>query len=145
MTSIEVAASLARRFEGCRLSPYLDSVGVPTIGYGATFYENGERVTLHDERITKERAEELLNWHLSHVFAPQVSKLCPSAKGDRLAALIDFAFNLGVGRLKNSTLRKKVNAGLWDETPREFRKWSMAGGIKLRGLVARREAEIALI
>ena len=58
--SVQVAAALARRFEGLYLTPYLCPAGVPTIGYGATYYEDGTRVTLHDPKITRARAEALL-------------------------------------------------------------------------------------
>ena len=141
-----IAAALARRFEGLRLSPYLCSAGVPTIGFGATYYEDGTSVTLRDPPTTKERAEALLLWMIRTQYMPAVIKLCPAVDNPkRLAALIDFAFNLGVGRLKSSTLRKRVNAGEWDAVPAELRKWTRGGGKVLRGLVIRREAEIALI
>jgi lysozyme len=144
--AVTIAAALARRFEGLYLKPYICPAGVPTCGYGATFYENGERVTLRDAPITKERAEALLLWMIRTQYMPAVIKLCPAVDNPkRLAALIDFAFNLGVGRLKSSTLRRKVNAGDWEAVPAELRKWTRGGGKVLRGLVIRREAEIALI
>ena len=144
--AVQVAAALARRFEGLRLSPYLCSAGVPTIGFGATYYEDGTSVTLRDLPISKERAEALLLWMVRRVYLPAVMKLCPAVdKPQRIAALIDFTFNLGVGRLKGSTLRRKVNAGDWEAVPAELRKWVLGSGKKLRGLVIRREAEIALI
>jgi lysozyme len=88
----------------------------------------------------------LLLWMVRRVYLPAVLKLCPGADTpERLAALIDFAFNLGVGRLAASTLRKRVNAGRWADLPAEFRKWNRGGGLVLRGLVLRREAEVALI
>jgi lysozyme len=145
-TAVEVAAALCRRFEGLYLSPYLCPAGVATIGYGATYYEDGRRVLLTDPPITRERAEALLLWHVRTVYLPAVVKLCPGLNHpDRLAALIDFAFNLGAGQLRVSTLRKRVNAGDWDSVPGELRKWNKAGGRVLRGLVNRREAEVALI
>ncbi len=141
-----VAAALARRFEGCYLKPYLCSAGVPTIGYGATYYEDGTRVTLADYPITKERAEALLMWMVRTVYMPAVMKLCPGIDNpNRIAAITDFAFNLGTGALKSSTLRKKINAGDWDAVPSELRKWTKGGGKVLRGLVIRREAEAALV
>lgn len=144
--AVQVAAALARRFEGLYMTPYLCSAGVPTIGYGATYYENGTRVTLQDPPITRERAEALLLWMVRKVYLPAVVLLCPHVDdANRLAALIDFAFNLGSKRLKSSTLRRKVNAGDWDAVPAELRKWTRGGGVVLRGLVLRREAEIALI
>ena len=144
--AVQVAAALARRFEGLYLTPYLCPAGVATIGYGATFYEDGVRVTLQDPPITRSRAEALLLWMVRTTYLSAVLKLCPGADTPgRLAALIDFAFNLGAGRLAASTLRKRVNAGRWEEVPAEIRKWNRGGGHVLRGLVLRREAEAALI
>jgi lysozyme len=141
-----IAALLARRFEGLYLSPYLCPAGVPTIGYGATYYEDGTRVTLFDPAITKERAELLLVWMIETVYMPAVLRLCPGIDcPNRLAAVIDFVFNLGANNLKQSTLRRRINAGDWDAVPTELRKWVRGGGKVLRGLVLRREAEIGLL
>lgn len=146
MDAVAVAAALARRFEGLYLSPYLCPAGVATCGYGATFYEDGTRVTLHDAPITRARAEALLLWMVRTVYLPAVVKLCPGADTPgRVAALIDFTFNLGAGNLKASTLRRRVNAGDWDAVPGELRRWDKAGGRVLRGLAIRRAAEAALI
>ena len=141
-----VAVELAKRFEGLYLSPYLCPAGVPTIGYGATYYPNGRRVTLSDPAIRREYAETMLIWMVKKVYLPTVLKLCPSIPDPKkLAALIDFTFNLGAGRLKTSTLRKRVNAGRWDLVPSELRKWNKGGGKVLRGLTLRCEARCALI
>lgn len=146
MDAVAVAAALARRFEGLYLTPYLCPAGVPTIGYGATYYEDGRRVQLTDPPITRERAEALLLWMVRTKYLPSVVALCPGARDPgRLAALIDFTFNLGSGNLRASTLRKRVNAGDWDQVPTELRKWVRGGGRVLRGLVLRREAEIELV
>lgn len=143
--SVEIAAALARRFEGCYLTPYLCPAGVPTIGFGATYYESGYAVTLRDPAITRERAEALLLWMVRTRYLPAVLKLCPGVDTpDRLAAMIDFAFNLGNGKLQSSTLRKRVNAGDWKNVPLELMKWSKAGGKVLAGLTKRRAAEAAL-
>lgn len=144
--AVQVAAALARRFEGLYLSPYLCPAGVPTIGYGATYYEDGSAVLLTDAPITRERAEALLLWMVRTRYLPAVVRLCPGVDSpERLAALIDFTFNLGTGNLQASTLRRRVNAGRWDDVPTEFRRWVRAAGRRLRGLVMRREAEIELI
>ena len=142
--AVKVAAALARMFEGLYLTPYLCPAGVPTIGYGATYYEDGTRVTLSDLAITRERAEELLLWMVRTKYLPAVIRLCPGVQDPRLlAALIDFTFNLGAGNLKTSNLRRCVNAEDWEALPAEFRKWVRGGGRVLKGLVRRREAEIA--
>lgn len=143
-----ITLALIRRFEGLYLSPYICPAGVPTIGYGATYYEDGTRVTLRDAPITRVRAEALLLWHVQTVYLPAVLKLCPAIVHEtpgRIAALIDWTFNLGAGQLKASTLRKRVNSGDWADVPDQIRKWNKAGGRVLRGLTIRREAEAQLI
>lgn len=143
---LKLASALCRRFEGLYLSPYLCPAGVPTIGYGATFYEDGTKVSLRDKPITKERAEALLTWHLEHGFLPGVTRLCTGVDTpERLAALLDFAFNLGLGNLKASTLRKRVNQGDWLDAKVQIMKWNKAGGRILKGLTRRREAERQLL
>jgi hypothetical protein len=59
-------------------------------------------------------------------------------------ALVDFAYNAGVGALAKSTLLKRVNAEKFDEVPAEFMKWTKGGGKELPGLVRRRRAEVKL-
>lgn len=143
--AVAVAAALARRFEGLYLLPYLCPAGVPTIGYGATYYENGTRVTLTDPPITRDVAEALLLWMVRTRYLPAVVKLCPGVDSpELLAALIDFTFNLGAGNLRVSNLRRRVNVRDYDAVPAELRKWNKAGGRVLRGLTLRREAEIAV-
>lgn len=147
-TPINVAAALCKRFEGFRSRPYLCPAGVPTIGYGATHYLNGVRVTLKDPPITQEMAERLLLAQLERVYLPQVFRLCPALRqqpAERVAAIIDFTFNLGAGNLGTSTLRRRINAGAWALVPHELAKWVFAAGQRLRGLALRRDAEIALV
>lgn len=144
--AVQITAALCRRFEGFYSQPYLCPAGVASVGFGATYYEDGRAVRLTDPPVTRERAEELLLWHVRNVYLPAVVKLCPGVNTpERLAALIDFAFNLGNGNLRASTLRRRVNAQDWEAVPGELRKWVFAGGRKLRGLVLRRQAEAALI
>lgn len=144
--AVKVAAELARRFEGLHLRPYLDPVNIPTIGYGATYYLDGRTVRLTDPPITKDEAETLLLDMVRRVYLPAVLKLCPQVRDPyKLAALIDFAFNLGAARLSASTLRRRVNEDNWGAACSELMKWVRGGGRVLRGLVLRREAERALI
>lgn len=140
--AVDIAAALARRFEGFVPHPYLCPAGVPTIGYGATFYEDGRRVKLTDPPITRERAEALLLWCVRTLYLPAVLRLCPDVDTpERLAALIDFTFNLGAGNLRASTMRRKVNAGDWDAARVQVMRWVMAAGRRLKGLERRRAAE----
>ena len=75
--AIAVAAALCRRFEGLYLTAYLCPAGVPTIGYGATYYRGGRRVTLSDPPMTRAQAEALLEWMVTTKYLPEVMRLCP--------------------------------------------------------------------
>jgi len=124
-----------------RAAPYLCPANVPTIGWGATRYADGTRVAMTDTPITRDRADALLLWELATceravdilVRVP----LHPLSRG----ALVSFAFNVGSGALKRSTLLRYVNAGRWGAVPAEFAKWRMGGGRVLAGQVRRRAAE----
>lgn len=147
-TAIEIAAELCRRFEGFYAHPYLCPAGVPTIGYGATHYLDGRRVQLTDPPVSKAAAERMLVRQIELVYLPAVVRQCPAARtwsAGRLAAIIDWTFNLGEGQLRASTLRKRLNEGRWGEVPGELRKWVYGGGKRLRGLELRREAEVRLV
>ena len=144
--AVQIAAALARRFEGCYLRPYLCPAGVPTIGYGATYYEDGVRVTLADQPISRERADSLLLWMVKTRYLPAVASLCPHLDStERLAAIIDFTFNLGAGALRASTLRRKINAEQWEGACVELNRWNKARGRVLDGLKKRRAAECNLV
>lgn len=144
--AVHVAAALCRRFEGCYLQPYLCPAGVPTIGYGATYYEDGRAVMLLDPPITRGRAQALLLWMVRTRYLPAVLRLCPGIDSPaRLAAIIDWTFNLGSGALRASTLRRRINASRWGDVPAEIRKWDKAGGRRLKGLTRRREVEVAVL
>jgi lysozyme len=144
--AIAIAADLCRHFEGLRLKPYICPAGYATVGYGSTFYPNGRRVLITDPPITREYANEILAYDLEK-FLAGVLVQCPVLSGQtrRLAAITDFAFNLGLGRLKASTLRKKINAQDYEGAKEELAKWVRGGGRVLPGLVRRRNAEIALL
>ena len=136
---------MIKAFEGFRASPYKCSAGVPTIGYGATFYPGGKKVTMTDPAITEEQAVGLLaNMLVS--FEKYVDSYCiDTITQNQFDALVSFAYNLGPANLKASTLLKKVNINPNDESiSLEFMKWVKAGGKTLKGLVRRREEESKL-
>lgn len=144
--ALRLVMRLCLAFEGLYLKPYLCPAGVPTIGVGSTRYLDGRRVKLSDPPITREHALVLLRHKLLTEFMPGVRALCAAVdEPGRLAALTDLAYNIGLGNLKASTLRRVINAGRWDRVPGEMRKWVRGGGRVLPGLVKRREAEIALL
>ena len=149
--NLELAAELCRRFEGFKSKPYLCPAGVPTIGYGSTYYADGRKVTLQDPPMDEPTARALLMTELHHTYAPAVIRQCPNllllaAKGDigKLNAIVDFCYNLGVGRLQTSTLKRKINAQDWEGAKEQLKLWTRGGGKVLNGLVKRRDAECAL-
>ena len=129
---------LIKRFEGVRLHAYKCPAGVPTIGYGHTV---GVRM---GQSITLAQAEQLLRDDLPIYEVGVLSFVKQPLTQGQFDALVSFAFNLGVGALGKSTLMRRLNAGDYAGAAGEFGKWVNAGGIRLRGLVLRREAERAL-
>lgn len=151
--NLEIAAELCRRFEGYRAKPYLCPAGVATIGYGSTYYSDHHKVTLQDPPMDEPTARALLLAELTHTYAPGVLRLCPvllplAVKENdwrKLNAIVDFAYNLGIGRLQSSTLRRKVNALDWEGAKEQLMLWTKGGGRVLPGLVKRRSAESELL
>jgi len=135
---------IIKRFEGWSPVPYLDPIGIPTIGYGSIWGLDGKRVAMTHLEINTIIGEALLARELVHV-EQAVNRLIrvPLTDG-QFAALVSFTFNLGSGRLQGSTLRMKANRGDMLGAADEFPKWRRAGGRILRGLVRRRAEERAL-
>ncbi len=143
---VKIVVDLAAEFEGLELKPYLCSSGVPTIGYGTTFYPNGQKVTLQDPEITETYARFMRDRWIEKVCIPAVLKLVKVELTDnRLAALADFVYNIGEEQFRTSTLLKVINAGEWDKVPAQLERWIYSKGKKMPGLIRRRKAEIALI
>lgn len=146
--TLDTAAALCRKFEGFYSRPYLCPAGVATIGYGTTRYADGRPVALTDAPIDRAAAEQLLLWELTRTAAPAVQRLCPALYGQSpqaFNAVVDFVYNLGAGRLQTSTLRRKLNAADWAGARAQLLLWVRGGGRVLPGLVARRQAEAALL
>jgi lysozyme len=145
----KVAIDLAKRFEGfCRVPkldpdrayPYVCPAGFWTIGYG-------HLCDAKHPPITMEEGEAYLADDMADALRATL-RYCPVLAAEpegRLAAIVDFTFNLGAGRLQASTLRRRVNQRDWPGAALELRKWVHGGGRVLPGLVARRQAEIALM
>lgn len=144
------AVELIKRWEGLHkvgpdglIYPYLDPIGIPTIGYGFT-----DRRIVQSAPHTRPRMDALLDWYVWTLEA-QVIRLSPRlavpANADRLAAIVSFVFNLGIGAYERSALRRKIDAGDWASAAKEAKRWIYASGRVLPGLVARRSDEASLI
>ena len=145
--NLELAAEMCKRFEGFRSKPYLCPANVATIGYGSTYYADKRKVTLEDPPMDEPTARALLMIELEHTYLPGVLRNCPGLITDvrRCNAIVDFAYNLGTGRLQTSTLKRKINANDWEGAKEQLMLWTKGGGKVLPGLLKRRTAECALL
>lgn len=146
----QAAIELAKRFEGFERKvkrgieitavPYICPAGYWTIGFGH----------LCDQKhppITEAEAEIYLR-HDLQVALSGTLRCCPvlaTEPDGRLAAIVDFTFNLGAGRLQTSTLRRRVNQRDWVNAEKELGRWVYGGGRALPGLIARRQAECLML
>lgn len=138
MKTGEQGIALIKLSEGSRLDAYEDSVGVPTIGYGHTV-----GVKLGD-MINEEQAEEFLREDLTHVELVIESAVHVNLAQHEFDALASFAFNVGTGALRDSTLLRLLNENQRVKASCEFVKWHNAGGRALKGLAVRRWREMGL-
>ena len=142
-TVVEQLASLyvlIKRFEGCRLMPYICPAGVWTCGWGSTGAD-----VIPGRAWTQAYADRRMQDDALR-FALGVLRLAPGKLvGERLCAIADFAYNCGLGNFQASTLRRRILADDWDDVPAQLRRWVYGGGRVLPGLVLRREAEAALV
>ncbi len=143
--AVGAAIKLIKKWEGFIPEAYLCPAGVPTIGYGSTFYEDGEEVKMTDEKIDRDRAQEILISHVKDVEAQVRRVLKHELSPNQLGALISFTYNLGIGNLKRSTMLILINNDPSNQNiERELKRWVKSGGKVLNGLVARRAEESEL-
>ena len=137
MKASQKLIDVIKRFEGCRLTAYQDSVGVWTIGYGHTVgVKKGDRITQY-------QADQFLREDLAKFEAVATKTRGVNTQG-RFDAVTDFCYNCGQANFASSTLKKYIESGrsTW-EIQEQFLRWVNAGGRKLGGLVSRRVWEAA--
>lgn len=140
----EKGLNLIKEFEGLRLKPYKDAVGIPTIGYGNTYYEDGRKVSLSDPAITEERATELLKMVVKRYEDAINRYVQVPITQNQFDALVSFAYNVGNENVRKSTLMKLLNRKQYTEAADQLLRWNKAGGKTLKGLTRRRQAERTL-
>ena len=128
---------------------YNDPVGYCTVAYGHLIKKarcNGTEPRKFQGKVPEPFGAEVLQGDMAGAEIVVLNALADRLElnDGEFAALADFAFNVGPGNFQNSTLLKRVRARKYDQIPFEFRKWTMASGQILPGLVQRREKEIAL-
>lgn len=140
MTPSQKAIDIIKKWEGCKLTAYQCSAGRWTIGFGSTMYQDGTKVKQGD-KISKEKAEELLMWEVSRKSA----MIKANMSQNQFDALCSFSYNVGIGALLDSTLYKKVRLNPNDKTIKdEFLRWNRVKGKVIDGLTNRRIDEAKL-
>lgn len=126
---------LIKKFEGCKLYAYRDSVGIPTIGYG---HIKNVKMGMS---ITQQQAEQFLKEDIVPI-EKELNGLCINFSQNQFDALCSWIFNLGIGRFNNSTLKDYIVARRKDtDIAGQIVRWVYAGGKPLLGLKKRRVEE----
>jgi GH24 family phage-related lysozyme (muramidase) len=145
---LDKAADIIAEFEGYRGQPYKCPAGVWTIGYGTTYYPDGTLVTPRDASISKQRAMELLNYHIDNAIVPLLSRDIPTwgvMNANQKAAIVSFAYNLGshfYGGANFNTITKALSKKEnWGQVPAALMLYVNPGTTFEAGLRRRRQAE----
>ena len=143
MKTSDDGVALIKLYEGCKLTAYRCPAGVWTIGYGHTTAA-GEPTVVEGMKITAVEATNILKRDLKKFEQGVDESVTVPLSQNQFDALVSFAFNVGLGALRKSTLLRKLNAGDYAAVPAELMKWTKAGGKELPGLVKRRRAEAGM-
>lgn len=143
-----LAEGIVKQWEGLYLSPYPDIADVPTIGWGTIAYPNGQHVTLDDPPITEAYAEQCLTFEMTNKAAALAGCLARDPTIHQAAAMLSFAYNIGVPAFSTSTVRNDFNTGNVQGVADAFLMWDKAhvNGklVVIPGLLNRRKSEQAL-
>lgn len=132
----ENGLNLTKSFESCRLTAYLDSGGVPTVGWGDT----GPDV-VRGTVWTQEECDLALSARLAENVANVNHYVTEPINQNQFDALVDFDYNDGNRALDGSTLLRLVNQGQFNAAATQFALWVHVDGVVNEGLVRRRAAE----
>ena len=132
------ATAIIMQWEGLRLKPYKDPIGIPTVCYGQTgdFAKSPK---------TLEQCKERLNKEVVALIERVRQCSAPNPPNSVLAAFTSASYNIGERiACGKTTASKYLRAGNWEAACKELPKWTYAGGKQLQGLVNRRSAEYRL-
>lgn len=131
--------SLIKKYEGCKLQSYLCPKGIPTIGWGNTFYQDGSKVQL-GQSITQEQADDLLDWYIQENVYPIFNNL-PKLKDSQKEAICSLVYNSGLTSFKNSKLFQAIKS---NDRINIYKEWDFGVKNNLLGLFKRRSEELYL-
>ena len=141
MKTSQVGIDLIKSFEGCKLTAYKCSAGVNTIGFGNTYYTNGNKVKIGD-KITQDEANKLFLDLLPKYEKTVLDAIKVSLNQNQFDALVSFCWNCGSSKTLFKMINEKfseMNIVNWWCT-----HYILGGGKVLNGLVRRRKAEATL-
>jgi lysozyme len=153
----EAGKQLIKAFEGVHKKPYLCPAVLWTVGVGRVLYPEQAKLKVADRKSYPLKPEHNKEWSDEAIdllfdadllrFESGVLRHCPDSalSQSQFDALVAFSFNVGLGALQASTLRRLYNAGDIAGAAAEFLKWNKGGGKVLPGLTRRRQAEMELM
>lgn len=143
------------RHEGLRRAPYKDVAGNWTVGIGHLIVPNDGLLpadhwtvgrpnakgtaVLESMVLTDGQVQSLFVMDLETAENIVKSYVRVGVTQGMFDALTDFAFQFGQGRFASSQLLGHLNAGDYEMAADEFQRWVYAGGVRVAGLVARRQ------
>ncbi len=139
MKTNQAGIAIIKHYESWSATPYLDPIGIPTIGWGTT-----EGITMQSPEIDMAEGERMLANGLQWAENAVSRYITVPLSSNQFSALVSLVYNIGSGHFYASTLRRKLNREDYDGAANEFWKWRRSGGIIMGGLVARRASERAL-
>jgi lysozyme len=143
---------LIMHFEGVHPHPYLDPVGIVTIGVGHVLRTSTGAPLRGQPGLALARAgfptgatetqiETWLTEDLATAATAVTAQVGVVLTDAQYGALVSFTFNCGVANFQRSTLLRRLNTGDYACVPTELDRWTRANGLMLAGLVRRRAAE----
>lgn len=138
------AIDIIKEFEGFRESTYLDSAGVPTIGYGTTAAAGLGIIPVPGMTISERQARQFLIRGIEKFAALIKPSIHRPMTENQWAAFLSLAYNIGPYAFKGSSVLRHFNAGDTMRAADAFLLWDKAGGQRLRGLQRRRMRERTL-
>jgi lysozyme len=138
----EILYKLVCDSEGCELNSYQDSGGVWTIGRGHTGKDVCAGLTWSQSKADDQT---ILDCTTAMNQALRASPTLKNEAQERIAAISDFVFNLGIGNYNRSTLKLRVDQANWVSAATEIKRWNKCKGKVLSGLTIRRAKEAAML
>ena len=144
--AVALASPFVAGWEAFRAVPYLCPTGHWTIGFGATEYPDGSPVKEGDPAISVDTALDMLRSGLIRETIAISKTITRTPTVHQLAALLSFAYNVGVYGAERSTLVRLFDQGYVNATAAHFLDWDKGRDksgnlVEIPGLRNRREAE----